>query len=82
MWRACLRYQLQLRYLIGIGVFTRRYIIVAEVLTTVVMMVYRLGADTVSVMLNTVATLYIGIGPRSVFPVGRVAGNAESACQT
>ena len=45
------------RYLIGLIAFVRRYIIMPYVLDTVVLMVLRLGGDTVSVMLNTLATL-------------------------
>jgi hypothetical protein len=47
-----------LRYSIGFLSSMRRYLLVPSTLTTVVLLVMRLGGDTVSVMLNTMATLY------------------------
>ena len=44
-------------YLLGAPVAVRRYFILPFVLETVVVMVLRMGGDTVSVMLNTMATL-------------------------
>lgn len=51
--------ELGVRYAIGFVTFLRRYVITTSVLTTVVLMVTRLGGDTVSVMLNTMATLFM-----------------------
>ena len=44
-------------YLLGVPVSFRRYFILPFVIETVVLMVLRMGGDTVSVMLNTMATL-------------------------
>jgi len=53
------KYHTPLRWGIGFGVGARRYIIVPQTLHTVVLLVLRLGGDTVSVMLNTLATLFM-----------------------
>jgi len=51
--------KLLVRYAIGFITWLRRYVIMTLVLDTVVLMVLRFGGDTVNVMLNTVATLFM-----------------------
>jgi len=48
-----------LRYLLGASVFFRRYVILTEVGSTVVLLVTRFGGDSVSIMLNTFAALFM-----------------------
>jgi hypothetical protein len=47
------------RYAIGVPTFLRRYVILPDVAATVVMMVARFGGDTVTIMLNTLAALFM-----------------------
>ena len=59
-WYQCLLDdQLGLRYLAGCVSFLRRYILMTFLLDTVVLLVLRFGGDTVSLMLNTLATLFM-----------------------
>ena len=53
-----------IRYLVGGLSAIRRYLLVPNVLSTVILLVLRLGGDTVSVMLNTMGACYgTGLDP-------------------
>lgn len=57
--RRLIAFKLFQRYMIGVISGLRRYLLIPNVLTTVVLLVLRLGGDTVNVLLNTMATAFM-----------------------
>jgi len=62
------------RYALGMQAFLRRYSILPDVGVVVVLMVARLGGDTVSIMLNTLAALFMLELDNLAFDYGLTAG--------
>jgi hypothetical protein len=62
------------RSMLGLQAFLRRYLILTDVSMVVVLMVARFGGDTVSIMLNTLAALFMLELDNLAFDYGLTAG--------